>query len=489
VNDMVLDSAGNLFLTGATYSMDFPSTEGVLNEIHRGGEAAFVAKVSSDGANLDYATFLTGGGDNGRSVAVDGEGNAYVAGTTFTEEFPVTPKAFDTTFDFEDIFVAKLNPTGSALKYATFLGGSSSEFGDVALAVDAEGFAYVTGSTNSSDFPITSGAYDADYNGGTSQGDAFIVRLNRSGTALSYASYLGGSLDDRGKGVVVDAAGYGYVIGDTESEDFPTTTGSFAPTTGDAATGLNAFVTKLAMPPSYAIVGQVEGTDGEPLVGVVVSDDAGRSATTDQHGYFVLSDLAPGTYTLDVQPGADYRPPEEKPVVQVPPDNDDVNIQLPLKPVSIILEPSTSSNLEYTTSGGEGLTLEFPANAVDTTTTLFLTPTVAHHGQGLVWAGCAFDLSAEQEGTAQASFQFNQPVAVTIAYQDSELGTFNDETGLMLMQWTADGWQDVLDVCSSGGEYLRSSSENKVSVPICSTGRFALMSEVRQVYLPLLTKE
>ncbi len=120
--------------------------------------------------------------------------------------------------------MVKLNPTGSALAYATFLGGSYFD-SHSGIAVDATGSAYVTGQTDYSDFPTTPGAFDTSYNGGYD--DAFVVKLNPTGSALAFATFLGGSGYDSGSGIAVDAAGSAYVIGYTLSGDFPTTPGAF----------------------------------------------------------------------------------------------------------------------------------------------------------------------------------------------------------------------------------------------------------------------
>jgi hypothetical protein len=131
-----------------------------------------------------------------------------------------------------EAFVAKLNAAGSALDYATYLGGSSDEWG-FSIAVDSGGAAYVAGTTDSSDFPTTPGAFDTSFNGGGPWGDAFVVKLNAAGSALDYATFLGGSgqmggtSQDAGQGLAVDGSGAVYVMGWTGSQDFPTTCGAF----------------------------------------------------------------------------------------------------------------------------------------------------------------------------------------------------------------------------------------------------------------------
>ncbi|MDP2659856.1 MAG: SBBP repeat-containing protein [Dehalococcoidia bacterium] len=140
--------------------------------------------------DLSYATFLGGSGTEiGRGIAVDGSGAAYVTGYTEGNNSPTTPGAYDTSFNGgQDAFVAKLNPAGSALVYATFLGGSGADQG-YAIAVEGSGAAYVTGLTGPSDFPTTPGAYDTSFNGGSN--DAFVAKLNPAGSALVYATLTG----------------------------------------------------------------------------------------------------------------------------------------------------------------------------------------------------------------------------------------------------------------------------------------------------------
>ena len=199
-----------------------------------------MTKLNASGSALVYSTFLGGNDwDSGTGISVDAAGDAYVRGQTESTNFPTTAGAFDTTFNGGtlDAFVAKLNASGSALVYSTYLGGSGSESSGNpagAIAVDATGSAYVTGTTSSANFPTTAGAYDTTYNGGY---DAFVAKLNASGSALVYSTYLGGSGGDEGWGIGVDAAGSAYVTGLTSSSNFPTTAGAFDTTyngNGDA---------------------------------------------------------------------------------------------------------------------------------------------------------------------------------------------------------------------------------------------------------------
>jgi len=189
---------------------------------------------------LAYSTYLGGSSvDYGYGIAVDTFGSAYVTGETSSGNFPTTAGAFQTTpAGTSNAFVAKLNPSGSALVYSTYLGGSDSDFG-FGISVDSSGHAYVTGLTVSANFPTTAGAFQTSPSG---ELNAFITKLNPSGSALVYSTYLGGSSVGYAYGIAVDSSGHAYVIGNTQSTNFPTTGGAFQTTlAGDQ----NAFITEL----------------------------------------------------------------------------------------------------------------------------------------------------------------------------------------------------------------------------------------------------
>ncbi len=241
---IAVDGDGNAYITGLTFSDNFPVTQGAYDVSHDYDTDSFVSKLSPSGNALIYSTFLGGNGGDCKdypadpvcAIAVDEAGYVYVTGTTWSTNFPTTEGAYDRTFNGDyDIYISKLNTTGAGLVYSTYLGGYEEDqsFG---IDIDDTGSGYITGHTVSSDFPTTSGAFDTTYNGsGTSWqgGDAFVVKLNSAGTHLTYATFLGGSDPDRGQGIVAGEDGNAYVTGETSSPDFPTTPGAFDRVCGD----------------------------------------------------------------------------------------------------------------------------------------------------------------------------------------------------------------------------------------------------------------
>ncbi|MEO8028177.1 MAG: SBBP repeat-containing protein, partial [Bryobacteraceae bacterium] len=213
-NAIAIDADGNAFVAGETSSPTFPTTAGAFKTTASSGATGFVAKVNPTGAGLVYSTFLGGTGTHGSdsvlAIALDGSGNAYLAGTTTADDFPVVQGSLETTNPLSALgggFVSKLTPSGSALAYSTYLsGGAVSANG---IAVDSSGSAHVVGRAN---FLNAAGA---------GSGHAFILKLNPAGSALTYLRKFGGSSEDSANAVAVDAAGNAYIGGGTKSADFP----------------------------------------------------------------------------------------------------------------------------------------------------------------------------------------------------------------------------------------------------------------------------
>ena len=238
---IAVDSAGNAYIAGYTASTNFPTTPGAFQTAIGGNTNAFVTEINPAGSALVYSTFLGGNTNDGAyGIAVDSAGNAYIAGYTASTNFPTTPGAFQSNLAGSgNVFVTKMNPYGSALVYSTYLGGSGTDSG-YRIAVDSAGNAYLNGTTNSTNFPMMT-PLQATYGGGIY--DTFVSKLNPTGSALVYSTYLGGSGTDYGQGIAIDTAGNAYVTGQTTSTNFPVTTGAFQTINGEGA--WKAFVSKI----------------------------------------------------------------------------------------------------------------------------------------------------------------------------------------------------------------------------------------------------
>ena len=240
-NGIAVDGGGSAYLTGVTYSADFP-TANPFQGLSGGSSDAFATKLNSAGSALIYSTYLGGESDDiGFSIAVDAENSAYLTGGTGSLDFPLAGAAqpdFGSVDGLSfDAFVTKVNGDGSALVYSSYLGGSGAEFG-FALAVDSTANAYVTGTTSSIDFPAAN-ALQANNAGGI---DGFLAKMTADGSALEYSSYLGGSEADNAVGIGLDPSGNVYVAGSTRSPDSPVTFGAFQTTVGG---GKDVFVAKI----------------------------------------------------------------------------------------------------------------------------------------------------------------------------------------------------------------------------------------------------
>ena len=259
---VAVDGAGNTYVSGSTSSTDF-ATSSPLQPANSGGSDAFVAKLTADGLAVTYATYLGGAADdNGLAIAVDGFGNAYVAGETYGTNFPTQAPVQAASGGGKDGFIAKLNTSGSALAYSTYLGGTGSD-AIASIAVDPTGNAYVTGETSSPNFP-TKSPFIAALAGAT---DAFVTKLDVNGTTLVYSTYLGGSDLDSAAHVTLDPAGSAYVVGETTSVNFPLMK---APQ-GVNGGGSDAFATKLTPGGSALLYSTyLGGTGTDRATGIVV---------------------------------------------------------------------------------------------------------------------------------------------------------------------------------------------------------------------------
>ena len=222
--DIAVDGSNRACVTGATWSNNFPITYGSYDTTHNGFQDVFVVRLNASGTDLDFSTYLGSSMfDLGYGITVDQSGNILVTGNAGSGDFPTTDEAADTSFANGEAFVAKLNPAGSVLLYSTFLGGDEDDIGRDLITDDA-GNAYVTGHSNSVNFPTTPSAYDTSHNGDY---DVFIVKLNTAGSTLMYSTYLGGSNSDYGYGIALDDTLQIHVAGETYSSDFPVTGGAY----------------------------------------------------------------------------------------------------------------------------------------------------------------------------------------------------------------------------------------------------------------------
>jgi hypothetical protein len=270
---IAVDSTGAAYITGLTYSADFPVTKGAYQTTNLAAAnstyTGFICKLNPAGTALVYSTFMGGSDtDDPLSIAVDASGDVYTAGATFSTNYPTTPKAFQLQNNsaanqgFNE-FVTKLNPTGTALVYSTYLGGSGETneafegtiYSVIGVAVDKSGDAYVEGYAQSTDFPVTKGVVQAVNNAANNFGfNLTLAKLNPTGTGLLYATYLGGSSNDIGEGLVIDATGDAYITAFSYDADFPVTKGAFQTTNAGFANNYETGVAAKINPAGTALV-------------------------------------------------------------------------------------------------------------------------------------------------------------------------------------------------------------------------------------------
>ena len=286
---IAVDSDGNAYITGYTFSTDFPTTPGCYNDSHNSSAEVFVTKLNSNGSKLIYSTYI--GGENrsyGRGITVDSSGNAYIIGNA-ESGYPTTKGAYDTSNNgLYDVIVTKLNSEGSNLTYSTYIGCGGQDLGR-AITVDSKGNAYITGRAGQNSnppYPTTKDAYDTSHNG---QYDVFVTKLNDDGSNITYSTYIGGSHVDDGFDIALDSDGIVYITGDTYNGtvDFPTTSGAYDETHngGDSSPDdiYDVFIAKLNM--------SSKGEDDLEYSTFIGggSNDRGRGITLDSEGYVYVS--------------------------------------------------------------------------------------------------------------------------------------------------------------------------------------------------------
>jgi hypothetical protein len=306
---LAIDSSGNAYITGQTNSNNFPVTTGAFQTTQPlAGSDAFVTKLNPTGSALVYSTYLGGSGFCGNSadaIGVDASGNAYVAGETSCDDFPVTSEALQTIFtplynSSIDAFVTKLSKDGSALAYSTYLGGSSAYavVSVLGLALDSSDDVYIAGYAASTEFPVTAGAYQTTNHSTKTQGsNAFVTALNPTGTALIYSTYLGGSSGDYANAIAVDSSGYAYVTGNAVSTDFPVTPGAFQTTGGSNSwENYSGFLTKLSLDGSALVYSTYLGGNTTGQGNAIAVDSSGDAYVVGKTGASSVNPVTPGAF-------------------------------------------------------------------------------------------------------------------------------------------------------------------------------------------------
>jgi hypothetical protein len=288
---LAFDSTENTVVTGRVDSSNFPTTSGAYDRGHGGDFDAFVFKLSADGSRLLWSTYVGGSDlDRGTALALDGSGNVYVVGDSRSSNFPTTSGAFDPGHNGgSDIFVIRLSSDGQSLQQSTFVGGSGNEE-TWGMALDSAGRPVVAGQSTASNFPTTAGAYDRGHNGGI---DAAVFRLSSNLGSLDFSTYIGGSQDDKPKGVVLDDQDRAVITGGTLSSNFPTTSGAFDQGHNG---GEDLFVLKLAKNGDDLVYSTYLGGSGNERGWSPVLDDEGRPIVT---GRTYSSDLPVSSGAFD----------------------------------------------------------------------------------------------------------------------------------------------------------------------------------------------
>ena len=238
---MVLDQNGNIYISGFTLSRDFPTTRGAFDSDFNGGRSdRFISRMSNNLSKLLASTYIGGkglaspyiggnGDELGHAIAVNGEGNVYIAGYTESPDFPVTKGSFDESYNGgRDVYIAKFDGNLETLLASTYLGGTGDEgyeWPRIDITLDKHGNVYVAGLTHSVDFPTVSSAFDSTFNGGLESGDVFVAKLDKDLKKLLASTYVGGQDNEWRVSISIDDEGDIFVCGETLSADYPTKSG------------------------------------------------------------------------------------------------------------------------------------------------------------------------------------------------------------------------------------------------------------------------
>lgn len=285
---IAVDTSGNAYVSGQTNSLNFPGAPG------NGKFQNFVVKVNATGTAVLYSTYVSGSGTElATGIAVDSTGSAYVTGYTNSTDFPTLNPLQPTNAGGYDAFVARLDATGN-LAYATYLGGAKDDKAN-AIALDSSGSIYLAGQTNSTNFPgVTSSSAQPSLVGNFS--NAFVAKLNATGSSVSYSTYLGGSGGDYAKGIAVDSSENAYVVGTTASFNFPVTLNPLQSTFGGGSN--DAFVSMLNPAGTALVYSTYLGGNDNDFGNAIAVDSAGNAYVT---GYTASTNF-PGVAAGSIQP-------------------------------------------------------------------------------------------------------------------------------------------------------------------------------------------
>ena len=292
-NAVALDNQGNVYLTGYTSSNDFPTSTGSFQRSRQGGADAFVAKFANDGTAI-YSTYIGGGSDDeAYAIAVDGSGNAYIAGYTYSDSFPQVNAPYQhSRHGGQEGFVSEVKNDGSGLVFSTFIGGSADDLCN-GIALDPSGNVYVVGTTGSSDLPIPNRSYNTGYNGGAS--DIFVAKYAPAGQSIAWTTFLGSHGTEDGNSIAVDANGNVYIAGDSNSDQYPVTRDA---TQGSRGGGYDAVFSVLdtnGLTLSYSTFYGGKGDDSASSLAVDASKNVYLTGSTSSGNLFVSSNAVQGT--------------------------------------------------------------------------------------------------------------------------------------------------------------------------------------------------
>ncbi|HVP93878.1 MAG TPA: PKD domain-containing protein [Methanoregulaceae archaeon] len=270
-NAVAKDNEGNIYIAGRSYPALSMDSHGAV--FQAGGTHVIVVKINEDGSAPLYITYIGGNGsDKGAGIAIDDNGDAYVTGSTDSPDFPLVNPLQGTLKGTSNAFVAKLGPSGDAVIYSTYLGGTSADYGN-AIAIDGMGSAYITGTTTSADFPVISQFQRTAISGGQS---AFISKLSETGGSLEYSGFLGGNAPTSGNGIAVDTSGSAFVTGQTFASDFPVVNGSQVRAGGNG----DAYCSKISPDGGSLEYSTYIGGKSEDLGGAIGIDPSGSAYVT-----------------------------------------------------------------------------------------------------------------------------------------------------------------------------------------------------------------